>query len=234
MRRGCFAFLGALAAFAVVAAAAWMLGKDYLNKQFDPDPTTVAAASLQGLREQNRLSTFAARYVAVVTSRQSRLGLSAQKTLIMPGMVRYEVDLAKLKDSDVVWDGGTNTLTVHLPPVEIVGPQVDLNAIREYGEGGILMRLTDAEDRLDAANRNAGQRELVRQAREEMPMRLARNATRRAVESSFSMPLRAAGLEANVEVLFPDERRGPRTEMWDVSPSAKEVLRNRAASPAGQ
>ena len=226
MRRGCFSFLGVLAALALVAAAAWMLGKDYLNRQFDPDPTTIAAASLQGLREQNRLSTFAARYVAVVTSRQRRMGLSAQKTLIMPGMVRYEVDLARLEDDDVQWDGATNTLRVDLPPLEIVGPQVDMNAIREYGEGGILMSLTDAEDRLDAANRQAAQQELVRQAREAMPMRLARDATRRAVERSFSMPLRAVGIEARVQVRFPDERSG-RGERWDVSPSARDVLQNR-------
>ncbi len=62
-----------------------------------PDPETIAAASLESMREQNRLTPFAARYVAVVTSTQSRFGLTAQKTLIMPGMVRYEVDLGKLQ-----------------------------------------------------------------------------------------------------------------------------------------
>ena len=36
---------------------------------------TVVAASLQGLQEQNELVPFTARYVAVVTSTQSRLGL---------------------------------------------------------------------------------------------------------------------------------------------------------------
>jgi hypothetical protein len=40
---------------------------------------TVASASLQGLREQNRLSAFAANYAAVVTSEQRRFGLSAKR-----------------------------------------------------------------------------------------------------------------------------------------------------------
>ena len=127
----------------------------YVADRLTPDPTTIARASLEGLREQNRLSAFAARYVAVVTSRQSQLGFSTERTLIMPGMVRYEVDLAKLRQQDVRWDAANHTLSVTLPPVEIDGPQVDLAAIREYGSGGVLTTFTDAEKRLDAANRRA-------------------------------------------------------------------------------
>ncbi len=220
--------LGAAAALvlilAVLAAGFWLLG-DTIKRQFmAPSPVTIAQSSLVGLKEQNRLSTFAARYVAVVTSKQSRLGLSAQKTMIMPGMVRYEVDLSKLQPSDVRWDAATSKLTVALPQVEIVGPEVDMDHIREYGEGGILMALTNAEESLDAANRTAAKAELVRQAREPMPMRLARDATRRAVERSFAMPLRAVGINATVEVLFPDERGG---EVWDMSRPIDEVLANR-------
>src|SRR3546814_4273196 len=105
---------------------------------------TIANSSLQGLQEQNRLSAFAARYVAVVTSKQSRLGLTAEKTMIMPGMVRYEVDLGKLTQRDVTWDAASNTLGVRLPPVEADQPQIDLEAIRQYGSGGVLMTLTSA------------------------------------------------------------------------------------------
>ena len=197
----------------------------YVTQRLSPDPTTIASASLQGVREQNRLSAFAARYVAVVTSRQERMGLSTQKTLIMPGLVRYEVDMGKLTQRDVAWDAATRTLLVTLPPIEVEGPQVDMNAIREYGSGGLLATLTDAESRLDAANRRAGQVELVRQARDAMPMRLARDATRRAVEGSFALPLRAAGLDATVKVRFADE---PKTDdsRWDTTRSLQEVLGN--------
>lgn len=197
----------------------------YVTQRLSPDPTTIASASLQGVREQNRLSAFAARYVAVVTSRQERMGLSTQKTLIMPGLVRYEVDMGKLTQRDVAWDAATRTLLVTLPPIEVEGPQVDMNAIREYGSGGLLATLTDAESRLDAANRRAGQVELVRQARDVMPMKLARDATRRAVEGSFAMPLRAAGLDATVKVRFADE---PKTDdsRWDTTRSLQEVLGN--------
>lgn len=193
-------------AFAVALALGALLFLQRTAEQsWQGNVETIAASSLQGLREQNRLSAFAARFVAVVTSEQSRFGFSAKKTLIMPGMVRYEVDLSKLEQKDVIWDEASRTLAITLPPIEIAGPQVDLTAIREYDGGGILMALTDAEKTLDAANRKAGQVELMRQAREAVPMRLARDATRNAIANSFSMPLKAAGVEANVVARFGDE-----------------------------
>src|SRR3546814_21154297 len=85
--------------------------QSYVGKKLSPDPVTIANSSLQGLQEQNRLSAFAARYVAVVTSKQSRLGLTAEKTMIMPGMVRYEVDPGKLTQRDVTWEDRKSVVT---------------------------------------------------------------------------------------------------------------------------
>ncbi|SFP46575.1 DUF4230 domain-containing protein [Sphingomonas rubra] len=223
-------FLAKAAGVVVILLLAVLIGlwgvQRYVASRLTPDPVTVASASLEGLREQNRLSAFAARFVSVTTSRQSQLGFTTQKTLIMPGGVNYQVDLAKLTARDVAWDAGSKTLSVRLPPVEVDGPQIDLTQIREYGTGGVLTTFTDAEDRLDAANRQAGQAELLRQARAPAMIRLARDATRRAVERSFALPLRAAGVDARVEVRFADEGT-PSTERWDVSRSLEQVLGNR-------
>ena len=114
-------------AFGILAAVVLLIGlmlwgSERLRRTWAPDPTAIATASLQGLREQNRMSALVASYVAVVTSTQSRFGLSAQKTLILPGLVRYEVDLGKLGDRDVRWNAASRTLDVTLPPVEVVGP----------------------------------------------------------------------------------------------------------------
>ncbi|MBI0476614.1 DUF4230 domain-containing protein [Sphingomonas sp. MA1305] len=223
------AFLAKAAGFLVLLVLAGLLAlwgvQRYVASRLSPDPTTIASASLEGLREQNRLSAFAARYVAVVTSRQSQLGLSSERTLIMPGMVRYEVDLGKLSQRDVRWDATRKLLSVRLPSLEIDGPQVDLAAIREYGSGGLLSHITDVDQRLEAANRRAGQAELLRQARDATPMKLARDATRHAIERSFAMPLRAAGLDANVDVHFADEPDAT-PERWDTTRSLEEVLGN--------
>lgn len=187
---------GALVALAMVFAGT-------LKGWFTPDdPETVAAASLEGLREQNVLVPFTARYVAVVTSRQEQLGLTAQKTLIMPGTVRYELDLASLDEEDLAWDADSGTLTVTLPALRLAGPEIDLAGIREYRDGRLLLWLTDAEQQLDSANEAAARSELLEQARGEVPMRLARGAAIRAIQSSFALPLSAAGVDAAVEVRF--------------------------------
>src|SRR6266550_2403657 len=79
-----------------------------------PNPKTIASASLESMRAQNRLIAFAARYVSVVTSQEQRFGglVSSERTLILPGDVRYELDLSKLQPNDVSWDASNNTLKV--------------------------------------------------------------------------------------------------------------------------
>src|SRR5436190_11650771 len=84
-----------------------------------PSPKTIATASLESMRAQNRLIAFVARYVSVTTSSTSQFGFSAKRTLILPGDVRYELDLSKLQPKDVAWDGATKTLKVQLPEIEI-------------------------------------------------------------------------------------------------------------------
>ena len=191
-----------LAAAALLLVAVWWAVAAWQDWQKGYDPETVVAASLQGLQEQNVLVPFTARYVAVVTSTQSRMGLSAKKTLIMPGTVRYELDLGKLKQSDLDWDAATSALTVTLPPLRLAGPEIDIDAISEYRDGEILLTLTDAERTLDAANRKRAQEELIAQAKGATPMRLAQGAARTAVEQSFAMPLKAAGIDAKVTARF--------------------------------
>ncbi len=187
----------------------------YIKAKVDPSPVTIASASVQGLREQNKLSAFQASFVAVVTSQQSRLGFSTERTLIMPGAVDYSVDLSRLTRRDVVWDAASRTLGITLPPVEVSPPRIDLGAIREYGQNGILGTFTDAGKQLDDLNRVAAQKELTRQALQPTPVKLARDATRRAVEQSFALPLKAAGIDANVRVRFADENTND--EVWDMS-----------------
>ena len=173
-----------------------------------PDPKTIATASLESMRAQNRLIAFVARYVSVTSSTQERLGglVNSERTLILPGDVRYEIDLARLEPNDVSWDGASSTLRVRLPEIEIAGPDVDLAAAREYGEGGVLSALTNDDEQLDQANRARAVADLRKQAAADVPMRLAREAARQAVQRSFAMPLMAAGFkDVKVVARFPTE-----------------------------
>jgi hypothetical protein len=201
----------ALAAVAVALILGVLLGVStgIADRIFGgPNPKTIATASLESMRAQNRLTVFAARYVSVVTSEQQRFGglVSSQRTLILPGDVRYEVDLSKLQAKDVTWDASTHKLTVALPEVEVAGPDVDINSVKEYGGGGVLSALTNANQQLDQANRDRAVTDLRKQATGAVPMRLAREAARQAVERSFAMPLVAAGIkDAKVVARFPTE-----------------------------
>jgi hypothetical protein len=191
-----------------------------------PDPETVASSALQSMRAQNRLVPFVARYVSVVSSRQERLGglVSSERTLILPGDVRYELDLAKLGPDDVQWDKASNSLSVTLPEIEIAGPEVDLAAAREYGENGVLSVISDADQALDRNNRARAIADLRRQAAAAVPMRLAQEAGRQAVERSFALPLQAAGFD-NAKVIARYSTEGsPVTRPLDRSRSYNDVL----------
>jgi len=198
-----------------------------------PKAETIASASLESMRAQNRLIAFVARYVSVTTSTTSRFGFSAKRTLILPGDVRYELDLSKLQPKDVSWDASSHTLQVRLPEIEIAGPDVDLTSAQEYGEGGVLTALTNADETLDQANRAKAVSDLRKQASAAVPMRLAHEAARQAVERSFAMPLVAAGFkDAKVVARFPTEGNDEASYVDLSTPyeeAIKEAERQRAA-----
>lgn len=186
---------------------------------------TVASSALQSMRAQNRLVPFVARYVSVTSSKVQQLGVfTTERTLVLPGDVRYELDLSKLEPEDVAWDAASKTLSVRLPEIEIAGPDVDLAQAREYGTNGVLSALTNSDARLDQANRARAIADLRAQASAPVPMRLAREAGRQAVERSFLLPLVAAGFEgARVVARYPTEG-DPVTVPLDHSRSYNEVL----------
>jgi hypothetical protein len=198
-----------------------------------PNAKTIATASLESMRAQNRLIAFVARYVSVTTTEENRFGFSARRTLILPGDVRYELDLSKLEPGDVTWDNGNSTLHVKLPEIEIAGPDVDLTAAQEYGEGGVLSALTNADQQLDSANRAKAVADLRKQAQAPMPMRLAHQAAREAIERSFAMPLMAAGFkDVKVVARFPTEGTDVPSYLDLSTPyeeAIKEAERRRAA-----
>lgn len=203
--------LVALAAIAVALILGVLIGVStgIVDRIFGgPSPKTIATASLESMRAQNRLTIFAARYVSVVTSEQQRFGglVSSERTLILPGDVRYELDLSTLQPNDVSWNSSSHTLTVRLPSIDVAGPDVDINSVKEYGGGGVLSALTNANEQLDQTNRDRAVQDLRKQATAAVPMQLAREAGRAAIERSFAMPLLAAGFkDVKVVARFPTD-----------------------------
>jgi hypothetical protein len=195
------------------------------------DPLRIADSALVSVREQGRMTSFAARYVAVVTSEQSRLGLAARKTLILPALVRYGIDLRRLRREHLSWDEATRTLSITLPPLEISGPDIAMADAREYSEGGVLMALTGAERELDEENQRLAQAELMRQARGQLPMAAAREAALRIVARGFALPLRAAGIEASVATRFADPSGRDLAVHLDRPARVEDSVADRQAGP---
>ena len=194
------------------------------------DPEAIATATLLAVRDQGRIVPYSASFVAMASASDSHLGLTARKTLIMPGTVRYGVDLARLRRSSLAWDEATRTLTVTLPPLELSGPRIDPAQIREQKEGALVMALADSEKSLDDEVRRSAQADLNRQARAPEAMRLARDSAMRDVARSFAMPLRAAGIEASVAVRFLDPAGAEEAAFLDRPRRIEETLRDRQAN----
>lgn len=222
--------LAPIALALVVGGCLWLLLRP-AAADAGADPVAVAEQALLSVRDEGRLIAFEGRFVAVVTASETRLGLSARKTLIMPGSVRYSVDLNRLTRRSLAWDAPTRTLTVTLPPLEISGPAIDVNAVQEYSEGGLVMALTDAGRTLDQANNRSAQDELMRQARARTPTQAARNAAMRIVARSFAMPLRSAGIDASVAVRFLDPAGQEEALFLDRPRHIDETVRDRQAGP---
>jgi DNA-binding transcriptional regulator of glucitol operon len=192
------ALIGFVIAGLLLIAMAW-----WVTSRFSPKVESVANTALASLREQNELSAFAARFVTVVTSKQTNtIGLTAEKTLIVPADVTYSVDLSKLEQRDVRWNAASKTLSVTLPRPAAKSIAFKMDAVREYSSGTLLMAFTDVEAALDSANQKRAYKDIQDQAMAEPMMRLARDATARAVERSFAMPLKATGVSAQVKVEF--------------------------------
>lgn len=221
--------LGALLAGLLLGLLLMALLSSSAREDRATDPRAVADAALVSVREQGRLTSLTARYVAVVSSSRSRLGLEARKTLILPGTARYGVDLRRLRREHLSWDEGTRTLSITLPPLEISGPDVDMRQAREHSEGGVLLALTDAERELDEANLMSAEQELIRQAREPLPLQTARDNAMRMVARSFALPLRAAGIDASVAVRFQDPAGRDEAVHIERARQVEDVVKDRQA-----
>ncbi len=155
-------------------------------------------AMLVSVRKQNRLVVLTARLVAPVTSaRDTTMGpvtvMTTRQTAILPARVDYSLDLSTLSQSDLSWDGGTQTLTVRRPAVEAGAPQIEWEAAQIYSDGNLATALTDVRQRLEQDNRQKAPGLFKAQAASKELMQMAGNSADDALATLFRAPLVAAG-----------------------------------------
>lgn len=200
---GVLVLLGLL--LALPAARHWLsgLGTDRAE--------TMVEVTLQAVRREQKLLVFVAWVTADVTSTVEKTfldmavpGTAVRKTMIVPGLVRYAVDLSQLGAADLDWNEPRQTLTVRMPPVQPLEPAIRLDRMRVFTEQGLLAPATDAAETADQMNREAIGKALKAEAQAPELMRMAGDAAVVALEATLLPPLRAAGHEnARVEVVRP-------------------------------
>lgn len=195
--------IGLIVGAALGIAAMFATGGDF--KLFGRDePEVDFTATLTAVQRQAKLTVLAARFVAVVNARQERLfGLAtATRSTLVPGTVRYTMDLSAMRREDLRWDAEAKVLTVTAPPIALQGPEIDVARLRAFN-GGVAAALPGATDDLDAATRAEMQRGLLAEARAPFMLDLARQAGDQALKLAFELPLRAAMPTATVVVRRP-------------------------------
>lgn len=211
------------------AALAALLLRGEAPQAAAPDPRRIADTALVSVRDHGRMTVLSARYVAIVSASETRLGIEARRTLVLPARVRYGLDLARLRHEHVAWDDGTRTLSITLPQLEISVPEIDMEEARQFTEGGMLLALTGTESELDQANLRQARQDLLRQARQPAPLTAAREAAMRAVARAFALPLRAAGIEASVSARFVDPEGRDEAVHLDRAARIEDVVNDRQA-----
>jgi len=175
----------------------------------DPDGLKAADAVLESVQARRRLVVLAATFVVTKTAHRDTLFgmINANKTLIVPGVMRYELDWTKVSPADLSWDKAAHRLTVKVPELEISGPDVQLKQIKEYRDGGLMLVMTNVERELDAENRSVTDAKFIAAARNPLQVTMARQQARDAVRQTFLMPMLAVGIQApDVVVHFPSDR----------------------------
>ena len=175
----------------------------------DPDGARVASAVLTSVQKQRRLVVLSATVnVTRSAHREALFGLvNANKTLIVPGTMRYELDWLRLKPDDLRWNNDAKRLTVTVPDLEIAGPDIQLKRITEYKDGALMLAMTGVERELDTETRGATDARFVAEARNPVLLDLARKQAIAAVRDVFVVPLVAVGIVApDVVVRFAQTR----------------------------
>ncbi|MCS6986926.1 MAG: DUF4230 domain-containing protein [Sphingomonadaceae bacterium] len=165
------------------------------------DPRATAEVLLRSLKRERWLVVLTAQPWVVVSARYSRTlagsevpGTRSRRTLIVPGTVRYALDLDRMGPEDLAWDAATTTLTIRRPRVAVLEPAADLARIQRFDEQGLLAPFTDADRELDALTRTEVARGLQRAAQASDLLREAEKAADAALARTFALPLRAAGM----------------------------------------
>jgi hypothetical protein len=172
--------------------------------------TDFLGAMLISVQRQQKLVVLTARLVVPVSSaRDTTIGpitiATTRQTDIVPASVNYVVDLSQLKAADLTWDEQTQTLSLRRPPVRPLLPIApDWAAAQTYTDDGWATVVTDVAANLKRDNETKAPGMFAAQAQGRDLVAMANTAADAALETTFRMPLVAAGF-SNAKVVVTSE-----------------------------
>ncbi len=160
---------------------------------FQITATKVLAATVESLRDENRLLVFSYKGNArVQTERTKWWVFGGRQELNVPAIVNYYVDLTSLSLADVSYNEKAKIVTVHLPKLSI-GDIVFQPENATTINGGLLAWDDDQVEAMRKLNYVSARRAMVGQAQQVGLINAAQRQAKENVASYFEIPLRIAG-----------------------------------------
>jgi hypothetical protein len=200
-----FSLVGALAILGV--ALGWAAGPDRRREACIAvglcEQADFLGAMLVSAQRQQKLLVLTARLVVPVSSaRDTTIGpitvATTRQTAILPATVNYFVDLSQMQAGDLDWNEAARTLKVRRPAVRALPATIDWAQAQTYSDDGWATVLTDVGANLKRDNEAKAPGLFAAQAQAKDLVAMADTAADAALETTFRMPLVAAG--------FPDAK----------------------------
>jgi hypothetical protein len=164
------------------------------------DITKVLSATVDSLREENKLLVFAYKGTASVkVERTFAWIIKGQQELIVPAVVIYYVDLSQLTLANVAYDERAKLVRVTVPPV-VMGDIAFEPEQATTVNGGVLTYSQGQVDDLLKRNYRNARRAVTAQAQSKAFVEAAQRRAITNVQSYFEIPLRIVG-QSDVKVV---------------------------------
>jgi hypothetical protein len=166
----------------------------------------VVATVLTSVHKMNDLNVFGAQLFSVVKTPHAGLigALDTTTYVIVPGSVRYAVNLSGLGRDSFNWDTKTATLIVVAPDPVPTAANIDGARARVLVDG-VDLSTGDEREHILQKSLDVARADIDAKAREDFFMTAARDAGRAALTANFAAPLIAAGFKPTVTVRFRSE-----------------------------
>lgn len=176
--------------------------------------TDVVATVLTSAQQMNQITVFAARLVAVtqtvdhtyITKDRYLPALDQRNILIAPGSVRYDIEFKNMQSRNFYWDEKANKLWIVIEDPVPNDVNIDERETKTFKDG-ISVPWVGDDERNHKRNLDAAYADIKKQASSPLLLNLARETGRTAIKNNFLLPLRVAGIDAEVIVRFPSDAK---------------------------